>query len=64
MAEGVFAFMNVFGTAHTIFGDLQMMLKSVVLLLIFTNSKKVFEAILNGKMTPEQRLIIDTLAVR
>lgn len=64
MAGEVYAFMDAFDTAFSIAHDLTTLLGCNVPILMFTDSKQLFDALTKGKRTTEKRLMIDIATAR
>lgn len=64
MAGEVCAFLDAYDAAIVIAKDLHMLLGSEIHLIMFTDSKQLFDALTRGKRTTEKRLMIDTTIVR
>lgn len=59
MAAEVYAFMDVFDVMTVIVSDYVMLLHKQIPVIMFTDSKKLFDNINRGKRTTEKRLVID-----
>lgn len=64
MGGGVYAFMDAFDIAYVLKKDLDMMFDTKLDIIMFTDSKKLFDAVTCGKRTTERRLSIDVTAAR
>lgn len=64
MAAEVCALLDAYNTAIVITKDLHKLLEPGIRLIMFTDSKQVFDALSRGKRTTERKLMLDIPIVR